>query len=113
MTREELKRKVNSVASYLTYPALDDLHAIDDHDAEQREEIRLLSEQVNVANKELLRLDKEITRLQRALSRLRHEVAGALYMRQHEIRNVIGDTNFACLEQRIRDAEQALTQEPT
>lgn len=56
---------------------------------------------------------EEIERLQRALSRLRHEVAGALYMRKHEIRNVIGNTNFACLEQRMIEAEQTLTQEPT
>jgi hypothetical protein len=43
MTRDSFKKKVNSVASHLTYPVLDDLHAIDDHDAEQR---HIIDEQV-------------------------------------------------------------------
>ena len=39
MTREELKQKINNLARFLTYPELDDLHAIDDCDAALLEEL--------------------------------------------------------------------------
>ena len=42
MTRDELKKKINNVARFLTYPDLDDLHAIDDCDATLREELAQL-----------------------------------------------------------------------
>ena len=140
MTRDEVVENLHRFALSHSCDAecLDELQQLDKHDDEQREEIRLLSEQVNVANQELLRRpvdqgkdlaqlqhayqllaeahekqSKEITRLRKVLSDLSHEVAGALYMRKHEMRNVIGNTNFACLEQRMREAEQALTQEST
>ena len=38
MTREEVKAAVDRLMCHLTYPELDDLHALDDADAELREE---------------------------------------------------------------------------
>lgn len=44
MTREEFKRKINTLSCWLSYPTLDALHEIDDHDADQRVEIERLEE---------------------------------------------------------------------
>ena len=41
-----------------------------------------------------------------ALGNLRNEVSGSLYL--SGVREAIGNTNFACLEQRIMEAEAAL-----
>lgn len=46
MTREEFKKKVDKISCYLSSPTLDDLHEIDDHDAEQRQVIEDLQKRV-------------------------------------------------------------------
>lgn len=46
MKRDEFKGKVNNLSSHLCYPVLNDLHDIDDHDAEQRTEIERLQARV-------------------------------------------------------------------
>lgn len=43
MTRERFKERVNTLSCHLTYPVLNALHDIDDHDAEQRQ---IIDEQV-------------------------------------------------------------------
>lgn len=50
-----------------------------------------------------------IAQLEAALLRLRNEVHGSLYMDEPEIRYIIGNTNFQCIELRLREADALLT----
>lgn len=52
MTREEFKKKVDKISCYLSYPTLDDLHEIDDHDAEQRQVIEQLKARLDLVGKD-------------------------------------------------------------
>jgi hypothetical protein len=57
---------------------------------------------------ELEQAKQREARLRAALSALCHEVSGALYMRSHDMREVIGNTNFAVLQHKKNEAEKAL-----
>jgi hypothetical protein len=53
-------------------------------------------------------LRARIAALEQALRKLRNEVHGSLYMNEPEMRQVIGNTNFQCIELRLREAEALL-----
>jgi len=72
MTPEDFSRKIDNLSRFLTYPELDDLHALVDHDQEQREEIassqhcyNLLEERRTQLQAALAEKDREITNLRK------------------------------------------------
>ena len=62
MTRDELKKKINNVARFLTYPDLDDLHAIDDCDATLREELAQVKQERDQVIAEAVLFAENVTR---------------------------------------------------
>ena len=58
MTRDEVNKNIETLSLYLTYPALDHVHALDEADSDQRAEIE--------------RLTQERDRLRTALENLKH-----------------------------------------
>jgi hypothetical protein len=53
-------------------------------------------------------LEAEISRLRAALEKLRNEVGGILGTVEHELRAAAGHTNVAVLQQRYKEANEAL-----
>lgn len=47
-------------------------------------------------------------RLEKALRYLRNEAAGCWGMAERELRDLLGNTNYACVEKRIQEADAAL-----
>lgn len=58
---------------------------------------------------EVDRLKARIASLEAALRSLRNETHGALYAYEPEIRGVIGNTNFQCIERRLDQADKLLS----
>ncbi len=59
-----------------------------------------------MADTELERLKERVKQLEAALLHLKNEASGNLYL--SGVREVIGNTNFACMEDRITEADQIL-----
>lgn len=68
-------------------------------------ELSVLAEALEAEN---AKLKTELQAAREALTALSHEVRGALYMRQHDMRQLIGNTNFACITTRLDMAEAFL-----
>lgn len=51
-------------------------------------------------------------RLREALDKLKNEAVGMLALGESAMRQSVGNTNVACLQQRIKEAEQALSAHP-
>jgi hypothetical protein len=52
--------------------------------------------------------EARIAQLEAALRSLRNEVHGSIYIDEREIRHIIGNTNFQCIERRLDEADKIL-----
>lgn len=57
--------------------------------------------------------EQEAKELREALNYLRNEIGGTLSLADVELRAVIGNTNFACLTQRVAEADEILARSLT
>ena len=81
MTRDEFKRKVNNLSCYLRYPILDDLHAIDDHDAEQRQRIDELENGLGCSRSHPHEEMSQVCELKTEIARLKNEMSHWTFVR--------------------------------
>lgn len=89
---------------------LDPNVAKNEHGWVAADEIERLQDKLEAAQdnwgREVAELGEQIERLQKALRSLRNEAAGIAGL--PELREVVGNTNLACLELRIKEAEELL-----
>ena len=104
MGREELKRKIDNITRFLTYPDLDDLHAIDDCDAALREELAALGK---LADEDGERLLSQICTLKVELARAKAE---AFAVAASQCEDPIADENGHIWCGRVKELERQLAQ---
>lgn len=94
MTREEVATKIDNLSRFLTYPELDDLRALDDHDATQRQEIERLRAELDHWSYELFKHRE---------SMLRNALRGILDIGESDMTNPKYDGYFEAARQALKE----------